>query len=948
MSTQMMDGSADLSSKVTTLLSWMFILICFMLAGRLTCLAQRFNNRSSFVSAPRRLLLDGTVNPLGIDNPAPLLRWTLIARRRELRDIRQSAFRIVVARSRAALDQDNGEVWDSRRTVATMEPSTRYLGNSFLPDTTYYWKVRVWTGKGAASPWSAPATFTTGMLKPSNWQAKWIASVADSPRPLPAQGDDESRVSSVPPLPIFRNGFNVSKPVTRATLFISGLGESQSFVNGQLVTSALLTPGWSAYRKTVLYDTYDVTSLLHQGTNIIGVLLGNGMYNVEGLKGRYTKFVGSMGQPKVIAELHLHFTDGTMSMITSGGNWKISDGPIRFSSIYGGEDYDARLVPQGWMQSRFDDQTWRSAVVVDGPGGMLRSERLPPVFLARTHKPVAIKQINDHVTLYDFGKNFAGRPDIKVNGPAGSSVQILTGELLDANGRVTQQSAAASKEAATLFNYTLSGKGVEHWSPRFTYYGFRYAEVTVSGDSGLPHVDAVRGQELHDAVTVDGRFSNPNEMINRIHRLIDVAMLNNMVSILTDCPTREKLGWLEQTHLAGSALMYNFDLSLLYRKLSLDIRDSQLDGGMVPSIAPEVVTFSGSFRDSPEWGSAIILSPWTAYTFYGDKQLLRENYQAMAAYVDYLISRSKDNMLTYGLGDWYDIGPGKPGESKLTTLGLTATAIYYEDLQAMERIARILDKPEVAAGFASRAAAVKESFNRHLFHADTASYDRGSQTANAMALALDLVPDGHRAGVLNRLVGDIRQHGNHVTAGDVGFHYLVRALSDNGRSNVIYSMLMLSDSPSYGYQLKRGATALTEAWDADPKSSQDHFMLGHVEEWFYRGLGGIDFDMSRKTARRIWVHPQVVGGIRSASVEYDSVLGRIGSRWHLQGDELHMDISIPPGATATVSLPVGFKSGVRESARDLRGDPGVLSVDDENDSVSCVIGSGNYHFSARR
>jgi hypothetical protein len=281
-------------------------------------------------------------------------------------------------------------------------------------------------------------------------------------------------------------------------------------------------------------------------------------------------------------------------------------------------------------------------------------------------------------------------------------------------------------------------------------------------------------------------------------------------------------------------------------------------------------------------------------------------------------------------------------------LGLTATAIYYEDLQDLERIAKILEKPEEAAGFASRAAVVKASFNQHLFHAETNSYDRGSQTANAMALALDLVPDGHKGGVLSSLIRDIREHGNHVTAGDIGFHYLVRALSDNGRSDVMYSMLTLSDSPSYGYQLKTGATALTEAWDANPRSSQDHFMLGHAEEWFYRGLGGIDFNMSRESDRRIWIHPQVAGNIRSASVEYHSVLGTIGSNWHLLGDELDIDISIPPGATATVSLPVGFRSKVRESGRELKGDLGVLSVDERSDSVSCVVGSGNYHLSARR
>jgi alpha-L-rhamnosidase len=779
------------------------LFICAMLPATFVRRARGEAGSSFRVPTPQGLLCDGSVDPVGIDDFAPQFHWTFAAPTQQRRDIRQSAFRILVASSRASLDRDHGDVWDSQRTIGALAPLVRYAGKALRPDTQYYWKVQVWTGTGKGSAWSAPATFLTGMLRPSDWHASWIAATADGPRPPQPRGDDETKVDSAPPLPIFRDSFKVVKPLARATLFIAGLGESESFLNGRPITRAVLTPGWSAYRTTVLYDTYNVTPLLHEGSNAISVLLGNGMYNVEGLKGRYSKFVGSVGQPKLIAELHLHYVDGTISTIVSGSRWKTTRGPIRFSSIYGGEDYDARFAPSGWMQAGFDDGAWDPVVVVDGPGGALRSERLPPVEVTHIYKPLMVKRVSDDVTLYDFGKNFAGRPAVAVHGPAGSRVRILTGELLDASGRVTQKSAAASKEAPVLFNYTLRGEGKEHWAPIFSYYGFRYAEVTLSGEVGVPAIDALQGQALHDAVAVDGRFSSSNEMLNRIHRLIDAAMLNNMVSVLTDCPTREKLGWLEQTHLAGTALMYNFDLALLYRKMALDMRDAQGSDGMVPSTAPEVVTFSGSFRDSPEWGSAIILSPWTAYTFYGDIQLLRDSYKAMVAYVDYLQSREHGNMLRYGLGDWYDIGPGAPGESKLTSMGLTATAIYYEDLRDLGRIAKLLDKPNEAVDFARRASAVKTSLNEHLFHADSDNYDSGSQTANAMALALDLVPDAHRRGVLDNLVSDIRRHGNHVTAGDIGFHYLVRALTDGGRSDVLYDMLMVSDSPSLAINSSR-------------------------------------------------------------------------------------------------------------------------------------------------
>jgi hypothetical protein len=762
------------------------------------------------------------------------------------------------------------------------------------------------------------------------------------------------RVASPPPLPIFRDTFSVSKPVVRATLLLSGLGESNPMLNGEPVTHDLLTPGWTDYRKTVLYNTYDVTQQLHTGLNAIGVMLGNGMYNVQGVQGRYTKFVGSFGQPKLIAELRLHYADGSTSIVTSGNEWKTTNGPILFSSIYGGEDYDASRTLTNWTMPTFQDTSWKPAVLVDGPGGELRAERLPPIKVIRTYSPVKVNRISSSVAVYDLGKNFAGRPQITVRGPRGSSVRILPGELLDANGRVTQASQAASPDNPVVFNYKLGGDGMERWTPQFTYTGFRYAEVTVSGKHALPAVEAFEGQSIHDAVSIDGSFSTSDDLLNRIHNLIDTAILNNTVSVVTDCPTREKLGWLEQTHLAGPSILYNYDLSLLYRKMARDMRDSQTTDGMVPAIAPEVVAFlddSGhntEFRDSPEWGSAIILSPWNAYTFYGDEQILRDNYDAMVAYAKYLQTRAHDNIISYGLGDWYDIGPDAPGKSQLTGEGMTATAIYYQDLTDLARIATILEKPADAAQFSSLAAAVKASINAHFFHAEADNYDKGSQTANAMALALDIVTEDHRAGVLSKLIEDIRGHQNHVTAGDIGFHYVVRALTDSGRSDVLYDMLMRADSPSYGYQLSHGATALTEAWDANPSSSQDHFMLGHAEEWFYRGLAGIDFDLDREQSKRIWIHPQIVGDIHFASASYKSVLGNIASHWRRDGDTLQLDVTIPPGTTATVSIPHEFSRSVFESGHSLLGDNGVLSVRNTDGPTSIVVASGTYHFVARR
>lgn len=894
-------------------------------------------------------------NPLGVDEPHPLLHWTLQANAGQARGIEQAAFQILVATSRAKLAQNTGDVWDSGKTAAPLAPAVPYAGAPLASDQVYAWKVRVWDRHGATSPWSEVAVFQTGLLNASDWHGHWIAATADEPRKPQARGNDDTQVNSVPPLPIFRHDFAAGKPIARATLFISGLGQQETFLNGQPVTRAVLTPGWTDYRKTIFYDTFDVTSLLKRGKNTVGVMLGNGMYNVQGLRGRYTKFVGSYGQPKLIAELRIHYADGSNAMVASDGTWKVTAGPIVFSSIYGGEDYDARKLPEGWARPGFREEEWKPVLPVDGPGGQLRSERLTPVEPERTYAPIHVARTSPGVSVYDLGQNLAGRPAIALSGPAGASVSILPGELLDASGRVSQQSQNASPQAPVIFHYTLSGHGEEQWSPQFTYTGFRYAEVSASGSGELPAIKSFVAQALHDAAPVDGSFTSSDDLLNRIHKLIDAAIENNMVSVLTDCPTREKLGWLEQTHLAATSILYNYDLSALYRKMARDMRDAQLPSGMVPAIAPEVVAFlddagnNTDFRDSPEWGSAMILSPWTAYTFFGDTQVLRDNYDAMELYANYLQSRMQDGLISYGLGDWYDIGPADPGVSQLTGKGMTATAIYFQDLTALARIAAILNKPADAARFSSRAASVKASINAQLFHPGSDSYDRGSQTANAMALALGLVPDGHVEGVLNNLVADIRKHDNHVTAGDIGFHYVVRALTDHGRSDVLYDMLKRTDSPSYGYQLKHGATALTEAWDANPTSSQDHFMLGHAEEWFYRGLAGIDFNLDRERDRRIWIRPQIAGDLTSAAAEYKSVLGPIRSGWKRYGDTLRLDVSIPPGATATISFPPEFTGrDILESGHIPQPSDGILSMTQFSRAISYVLGSGNYHFEMHR
>jgi hypothetical protein len=762
-------------------------------------------------------------------------------------------------------------------------------------------------------------------------------------------------------MPLFRRELRIDRPLTRAIVSVCGLGQYELRINGRRAGAGVLEPGWTNYRKTVLYDTFEVTHLLSMGTNALGVMLGNGFFNVEKYPGRYTKLVGTFGRPKLILQLSLLFADGSRDVLLSDGSWRTHPGPITLSSLYGGEDFDARLEPRGWDRPGFEangDSGWTAAMEAGGPGGTLRAQSIPPVTIAHTYEPVRITAPRPGVLVYDLGENFSGWPAIAVRGAAGRRVRLLPGELLDAEGLVAQRSANARPDDAVFFEYTLAGNGIERWHPRFSYYGFRYVQVEGAAPPGLaqdgqPELLELRGEFLHTDLPSAGSLSAGNPLLDRVHRLILQALLSNTFSVLTDCPHREKLGWLEQTYLNADTVYYNEDAVTLYEKMMRDIADSQLPDGMVPAIAPEYIAFlesdgtSSAFRDSPEWGAAVVLSPWATYRYTGDCRIIETGYPAMRRYADYLALRARGGLIDYGLGDWYDIGPEPPGESQLTSKTLTATATYCELLLRLSGIARLLGHPQDARRYARLAAQSRRALNTHLFHPATRQYDRGSQTANAMPLAIGLVPRAHRAAVLENLIADIRAHGNHVTAGDVGFHYVVLALMNNGRGDVLYDILTRSDPPSYGYQLARGATSLTESWNADPDKSQNHFMLGHAETWFYGGLAGIRIDMSQqRPAERIRIAPQAVAGIHAASARYRSVLGEVAASWRKDEGRLHLQVEIPAGAAATVEIPARTPADLLESGRPLRPGHGIDAARQAGGTVLLTLASGRYAFSA--
>lgn len=886
---------------------------------------------------PDTLRCAGQSNPLAVASMHPAFSWQLVAAASTLRGVRQTGYQIQVTAPGNDRNATETPIWDTGVVPSSHTFGISYAGPALLAQHTYLWRVRVWDEQNHSTAWSRHAQWTQA----PEWHAQWIAA-------SPSDSVDEKAA-----LPIFRKSFALAKPIGRAILYASGLGQDELRLNGFKVGDDVLIPGWSDYHKTIYYDSYDVTQLLRGGNNALGVLLGNGMYNVRSSAGRYTKFVGSYGAPKCALLLHVEFIGGGSVDISTDDSWKTVPGPITFSSTYGGEDYDARREPQGWDRPEFDDSNWSHAALVSGPGGRLTPEEAPPVRVMRSFVTVKQAHPKPGLAVYDLGQNFAGWPVINVSGPAGTSIKMIPGELLNDDGTVSQRSSGSPQ----WFTYTLRGSGLETWHPRFSYYGFRYVQVETSGqgkEAPKVRVLSLRGEAVHSSSRSIGNFESSDDLLNRIHILILRAIENNSVSLFTDCPHREKLGWLEETHLLAPSMLYDFDFSRLYAATARNIADAQtMDGpnaGRVPEIAPQYVVFGvdhGVFDDSPEWGSAAVLAPWYVYLRNGDLGPLASQFDVMRRYVGYLATRAQDGIIAYGLGDWYDIGPGEPGYSKLTTAGVTATATYYQDLLVVQKVAQLLGKSDESRAYLRRAEAVRNAFNARFFDRSLRRYDKGSQTAQAMPLVLGLVPDRERGAVLDALVADVRAHGNHVTAGDVGYHYVVDALLDGGRSDVLLDMLERTDSPSYGYQLAQGATSLTEAWDANPSSSQDHFMLGDAEEWFYRGLGGINIDLSAEGPQRLILRPRMVGRVTRVRCRVRTAIGSVESNWRREPNDTLYDFIVPANSTATLKVVASSADAVTIDGAPLTAARGVISIRPIDDTIEIAVGAGNYKVRVR-
>ena len=903
-----------------------------------------------------------TSNPLGIDTRLPGFSWIL---NHHERGQSQSAYHILVATSQALLDAEQGDMWDSGKIESEQSANVTYAGKALESRTLYYWKIRAWDACDHASPYSSAATFEMGLLRPEEWQAEWISNEGSAG-------------------PVFRKEFRLEQSVRRARLYISGLGYYEARLNGTKVGDHVLDPGWTDYDNTILYATFDVTRLLQPGANACGIMLGNGRFAYE--KTTLQKNPNSLktyGQwPLALAQLSIEFTDGTTLRIGSDTSWKTAGGPIVFNDLYDGERYDARLEQTGWDMPGYDDSAWAMPQKAPIPSGSFFSQAtFPPIKINHTLLPQTISTPKPGVFVYDFGQNFTGWVKLRVSGPRGAEVKIRHAELLHRDGtlNVAPNRAAAAEDA-----YILKGEGEEIFEPRFTYHGFQFVEIT--GFPGTPSLKSIEGRVVHSAVPSRGSFLCSNDVINQIHQNTLWGQLSNLMSIPTDCPQRdERMGWMGDAQLTVEEAVYNFDMAGFYTKWLRDIKDAQKENGSVPDVVP---VYWNIYPADPAWGTACMIIPWTVYLYYNDQRILEHYYPMMTRYVEFLDSIATDGMLVFGkYGDWC---PPWHVHSVDTSPSLVSQWYYYHDTLLLSKIANVLGKAEDVDAYSAKAEKLKAIFNemylgddryaekpdpwflklipedasqdiqaemkKHLAH----TFEVRSQTGQALALFLGLVPEDKQDAVLQHLIDDIIVvHGKHLNTGIVGTRYILDVLVEQGYAELAYQLVTETTYPSWGYMLKEGATTLWERWEYLTDvgmNSQNHIMLGSVDAWFYRFLGGIQIDPSVPGWQKIIIKPHILGDLQFVSASLHTVRGLVSSRWTKGYDSVELQVSVPVNSQAVVSVPTAGLEQVRiresgsviwEHGKPGQAVAGITGGHADTGYVTFTVGSGAYVFDVR-
>ncbi|HEY4320597.1 MAG TPA: family 78 glycoside hydrolase catalytic domain [Gemmatimonadales bacterium] len=878
-------------------------------------------------------------NPIGTAGTPPRLSWRLESAER---DVAQTGYEIAVSTDSTDLRAGRKLLWTSGRVDSSASLYQPYRGPALTARTRYYWHVRVWDSHGTVTPWSSTAFWETGLLAPTDWHAEWIGP--------PAALHDTAGA----PAPMLRRAFRVDRRVVSARVYVTSRGLYELHLNGHRVGDAYFAPGWTSFRNRLQYQTYDVTSLLVPGANAIGVILGDGWYRgYLGFSGRKNDYGTDIA---ALVQLEIRYADGRSMMVTSDSAWKGATGPIRFADIYRGETYDARLERAGWDGGGYNDQGWLPVARAASTSAALVPPVSEPVRRTQTVTPIAILHSPAGETIVDLGQNITGWVRLRVSGPAGTTVTLRHGEVLDKNGNLYTDNLRA---AAQTDRYTLRGGGEEVYEPHFTYHGFRY--VAVDGFPGTVTFSTVTGIVVHSDLEETGTFVTSDSMINKLQRNILWGQRGNFLDVPTDCPQRdERLGWTGDAQVFARTAAFNMRVDGFFAKWLADLAADQYPGGAVPWVIPNPLGGdSAQYASTPGWSDASTVVPWTMYLMYGDRGTLERQYESMHKWVDYGARQAGPGLVwhTDGFGDWLALHSDDASYPGATTgKDFIATVYLAHSADIVARAAAVLGRSADAAHYRALFDAIRTAFRRE-FVSPNGRVSENTQTAYALALDFGLLEPGEVAGAAQRLAQDVAEHDGHLTTGFLGTPELTTALSQNGYLTTAFSLLMQRSYPSWLYPITRGATTMWERWDGirpdgsfeeTSMNSFNHYAFGAIGDWMYRTIGGIDIDPAAPGYRHTIITPHVGGGLTSARTTLETGYGLLVTDWHVNGATFTLDVTVPPNTTASVTLPGAVIDRVTEGGAPVRGVAGVRRVTQRGVDVEIEVGSGSYVFRAGR
>jgi len=891
------------------------------------------------------------VDPLGIDERRPRLSWVLES---DSRCAKQVARRIMVASSAQLLAEDRPDLWDSGRVEDDQTCQIPYMGVQLDSRQRCYWQVQVWDEQGYQAT-SGPAFWTMGLLNRKEWLARWIKA---DPRYLEIAAHAVKPTPTQPGTPAwFRKVFRVSGAIRSATLYASARGLFECYINDQRVGDDLFAPEWTDYSRRIHYRTYDVTGLIRPGSNVVGAILGDGWYSGfvgwQEKRGRYGL------DNSILIQLEIELADGSRQLVLTDHSWRSAAGPIIWSDLQMGEAYDARYELTGWQDPQYDDSGWCGCLETDWPDAELVWQRSEPVKIVELIRPVAVDQVRPGVFIFDLGQNITGFVRLRVRGPAGTKVTLRHGERLNPDGSLY---TANLRRAKATDIYVLKGRGQEVWQPRFTFHGFQYVEL-----AGLPYepdLDTITGCVLHSALRQTGWFECSEPLVNRLWLNILWSQKDNFVSIPTDCPQRdERLGWTGDAQVFCRTASYNMDVAAFFSKWMIDVQDAQTQEGVFPDTAPRLPE-GGDFVGldglcgAAGWADAGVIVPWTIWRMYGDTRIIERHYEAMVRWLEYLERTNPDgvrrNELGNNYGDWLCIPSDTSFRTHSPMKTLLATAYWATDASRLAAMAGAIGRYEDAARFQAMFERVRKAFQREFLQAD-GRLGVETQTAYLLALAFDLLPEQVRPLAGQRLIELIAERNWHLSTGFIGVGLLNPVLTELGRPDVAWRLLLNEDYPSWLYPVKHGATTIWERWNGwtqeqgffDPQmNSFNHYSLGSVGEWLFRYAAGIDLDKDINGFRRFVIRPCPDRRLDRLSARYRSIRGIIESCWQWQGDHLLLSVAIPANTEAKVYVPSEPGSEVLEG--DLRAGQvrGIESLGRQGGFAVFHVMSGRYRFTS--